>query len=326
MKLATLRGDTPDGVLVVVSRDGTRYVPADDIAPTMLAALDQWDEVHRPLEALFLRLEGGEVEGLPLDPVHLAAPLPRTWEWLDGSAFLHHVVLVRRARGAEPPETLLTDPLMYQGGSGDFLGPRDAMRASDEALGLDFEAEIGVVVGDTPVGTVAADVEVRLVLLLNDVTLRNLIPAELAKGFGFVASKPATAFAPLAVTPDELGEHWREQRLHLPVTTTLNGERMGHVDAGAPMHFSFGQLVAHVARTRRLRAGTIVGSGTVSTEDPTAGVSCLAEARMREIIAHGAPKTTFLRGGDRVRIEVRDPNGASVFGAIDQRVVVGDRP
>jgi fumarylacetoacetate (FAA) hydrolase len=255
------------------------------------------------------------------------APLPRAYEWLDGSAFLNHVELVRRARGVEMPPSLYEDPLMYQGGSGCLLGPNDDFVLPDERWGLDLEAEVACVLGDVARGTTAADAArgVRLLLLANDWSYRNLIPAELGKGFGFVVSKPATAFSPFAVTPDELGSAWRDGRLHLPLVSELNGERLGDPDAGAEMHFSFYQLIAHVAQTRSLVAGTILGSGTVSNRDETRGVSCLAEKRTRELLAHGQVSTPFLHDGDRVRIEMRDGEGWNIFGSIEQRVV-GESP
>jgi fumarylacetoacetate (FAA) hydrolase len=320
MRLATLRAGGRDGTLVVVRSDGRVAARAGDVT-TLQEALDDWERAEPRLRALATRLEDGAVEGEPLDPAALAAPLPRAYEWLDGSAFLSHVRLARRARGAEPPADLLTNPLVYQGGSGTLAGPRDPLPFTDPALGLDFEAEIGAIVGDVPrgIGAAAASGSVRLLCLLNDVTLRNLVPGELAKGFGFVQSKPATAFAPLAVTPDELGGAWRAGRLHLRVRCARNGREVGACDAGG-MHFSFFDLIAHVAATRRLTAGTILGSGTVSSEDPTAGVGCLVEARMRETLASGAAATPYLQTGERITIEVIDDAGRSVFGAIDQTV------
>jgi fumarylacetoacetate (FAA) hydrolase len=321
MKLATLRTSGRDGALVVVSADGRRLAPAPPAVPTLQAALDGWDTARPLLEALSARLDGGALPGAPVDAAALAAPLPRAYEWLDGSAFLHHVRLARQARGAELPPELATDPLVYQGGSGVLQGPRDPLPGDDPGAGLDFEAEIAVIVGDVPRGVGSADAArcIRLVCLVNDVTLRNLIPRELAKGFGFVQSKPATAFAPFAVTPEALGLAWREGRLHLDVRCTLNGARVGSCDAGQ-MHFSFPQLIAHVARTRALTAGTIIGSGTVSNEDPARGVSCLVERRMRETLESGAARTDYLAPGDNIRIEVFDGEGGSVFGAIDQTV------
>ena len=323
MKLATLRDGTRDGRLLVVRRDGEAGAPAPDPWLTLQRALDDWDAAEAPLRALADQLDRGAIDGVPIDPLRLGAPMPRAYEWVDGSAFLNHVRLVRKARGAEPPKTLETDPLIYQGGSGDLLGPRDPIELRDPASGLDFESEVCVVLGDTPIGTTAAEAApyIRLVMLANDCTLRNLIPEELAKGFGFFQSKPATAFSPFAVTPDELGEAWRGGRTHLRVRTTYNGQIVGDCDAGPEMHFSFYELVAHIAKTRRFTAGTILGSGTVSNADRARGISCLAERRMIEIIESGAPRTPFMAIGDRVEIEAFDASGTSPFGRIDQRVV-----
>jgi fumarylacetoacetate (FAA) hydrolase len=321
MRLASLR-DGRDGRLLVVRRDGRAAADARPVAPTLQAALDRWDRAAPALRALSADLDGGGVAGHPLDPRDLAAPLPRAYEWIDGSAYLTHVRLVRRARGAEPPPTLTTDPLMYQGGSGVLLGPTDPLPLLDPAFGLDLEGEVCAVLGDVARGTAARDAlaAVRLLCLANDVSLRNLIPGELAKGFGFLQSKPPTAFSPFAVTPDELGPAWRDGRVHLRLLVRLNGEVLGDLDAGPEMHFSFADLVAHAARTRPLTAGTLLGSGTVSNEDPARGVSCLAERRARELIDHGAPRTPFLAAGDRVEISMAGPDGRDLFGTIDQRV------
>lgn len=323
MKLATLRDDTRDGRLLVVTRDGRRALAVDSIAKSLQAALDDWDRVAPALERASADLNRDPERGFSLDTTKLAAPLPRAYEWLDGSAYLSHVILVRKARGAEPPATLREDPLVYQGASGVLLGPRDPILLGDVAHGLDFEAEICVILGDTPEGTSATDAarHVRLFLLANDITLRNLVPSELAKGFGFVQSKPATAFSPFAITADELGSAYREGRVHLRLRTEWNGVLVGDPEAGEPMHFSFFDLIAHVARTRSLTAGTILGSGTVSNDDPARGVSCIAERRMREVLEEGAAKTPFLVPGDRVRIEMLGPDGVSLFGAIEQEVV-----
>jgi fumarylacetoacetate (FAA) hydrolase len=325
MKLATLRDGTRDGALVVVRRDNSAFVPAEGIAPTLQAALDDWENAEPRLRALSGELEAGTVEARPLDVEQVHAPLPRAYEWIDGSAYLNHVRLVRKARGAEPPPTLETDPLVYQGGSGVLLGPHDDLVLPDVSWGLDFESEVCVVLGDTPIGTRAADAErcVRLILLCNDVSLRNLIPGELAKGFGFFQSKPATAFAPFAVTPDELGEAWREGRVHLRVRTIYNHQLVGDTDAGPEMHFSFFELIEHIARTRSFTAGTILGSGTVSNEDRARGISCLAERRMIETIETGAPKTAFMKPGDHLEIDMPGSDGVSVCGRIRQRVVSG---
>jgi fumarylacetoacetate (FAA) hydrolase len=323
MKLATLADGTRDGALVIVRRDGAVCAPVPDIARNLQAALDDWERCEPLLRARADALEAGELDGEPVDPARFLAPLPRAYEWIDGSAFLHHVRLVRKARNADPPPTLETDPLVYQGGSGTFLAPTDPIPLPDPAWGLDFEAEVCVVLGDTPRGLSPAQVApyIRLILICNDVTLRNLIPAELAKGFGFFQSKPSTAFAPFALTPDELGDAWRDGRVHLPLCTWLNGELAGDPEAGEEMHFSFYDLVAHITKTRAYTAGTILGSGTISNEDPERGSSCLSEKRMIETIASGTPATAYLAPGDHVRIEMLDDDGRSLFGAIDQRVV-----
>jgi len=323
VKLATLRDGTRDGALIVVRRDGAVAVSAREIAPTLQAALDDWERAAPELGKLAALLEAGQVAGEPVEARRLMAPLPRAYEWVDGSSYLNHVRLVRKARGAEPPPTLETDPLIYQGGSGDLLGPTDDIVLHDAAWGLDFESEVAVVLGDTPLGVTAADAarHVRLLVLVNDITLRNLVPSELAKGFGFFQSKPATALSPLAITPDELGAAWQDARVHLRLRTTYNGQLVGDCDAGPEMHFSFADLVAHIARTRRFTAGTLLGSGTVSNADRARGISCLAERRMIETLESGAPVTPFMRVGDRVHIEMRDGGGRSLFGAIDQKVV-----
>jgi fumarylacetoacetate (FAA) hydrolase len=323
MRLATVRDGTRDGRLVVVRSDGTACARDATTPRTLQAALDDWASAEPPLRALADRLEAGGAEAEPLDARALAAPLPRAYEWVDGSAFLNHVRLVRKARGAEPPPTLETDPLVYQGGSGVLSGPTDDIVLADPAWGLDFEAEVAVILGDVAQGTRAALAEpcIHLVVLANDVTLRHLVPDELAKGFGFFQSKPATAFAPFAVTPDELGPAWRGGRLHRRLVTTWNGVRAGDPDAGPEMHFSFLDLVAHIARTRAFSAGTILGSGTVSNADRARGVSCLAERRMIEIIDHGKAQTRFMQAGDTVTIEMLDDTGRSIFGKIEQRVV-----
>ncbi|HET9155616.1 MAG TPA: fumarylacetoacetate hydrolase family protein [Myxococcaceae bacterium] len=322
MKLATLRDGTRDGALVVVRRDGAAFARAHDVARTLQAALDAWEATEPGLRALSERLDAGKLEGEPLDVHQLHAPLPRAYEWVDGSAYLNHVRLVRKARGAEPPPTLETDPLVYQGGSGVLLGPAEDLVLPDPAWGMDFESEIVVVLGDVPMGTRAADAGryVRLVTQCNDVSLRNLIPPELAKGFGFFQSKPATAFGPFAVTPDELDSAWRDGRAHLRVRSTLNGRVVGETDSGPEMHFSFFQLLEHVAKTRAFTAGTLLGSGTVSNEDRARGISCLAERRMIETIEQGKPTTPFMSVGDRIEIETFDSTGRSVFGRISQTV------
>ena len=323
MKLATLRDGSRDGRLLVVRRDGLTGLPSPEAWPTLQRALDDWNAAEPALRALAEKLETGATDAMPIDPHRLGAPLPRAFEWVDGSAFLNHVILVRKARKAEPPATLQTDPLIYQGGSGDLLGPRDAIELHDPAWGLDYESEVCVVLGDVPLGTTSADAGkyIRLVMLANDCTLRNLIPDELAKGFGFFQSKPATAFSPFAVTPDELGDAWRDGRAHLRVRSTYNTQTIGDCDAGPEMHFSFCDLIQHMAKTRRYTAGTILGSGTVSNADRARGVSCLAERRMIETIEQGKPATPFMMVGDSIEVEAFDAAGGSPFGKIAQLVV-----
>lgn len=323
MRLATRKNGTRDGALIVVSPDGLAFTSAHEVATTMQAALDRWDDLAPRLGALAEDLALGRAPFHPLDSTALHSPLPRAYEWVDGSAFLNHVRLVRKARGAEPPPTLETDPLVYQGGSGVLLAPTDPIPLVHPGWGLDFEAEVAVILGDTPLGTRASEAEacVRLLTLVNDCTLRNLVPDELAKGFGFFQSKPASAFAPFAVTPDELGEAWRDGRLHLRIRVSLNGTLVGDPEAGPEMHFGFHELIAHIAKTRAFTAGTILGSGTVSNVDRARGISCLAERRTLETLDTGKPTTPFLQPGDRVCIEMRDARGRSIFGAIDQTVV-----
>jgi fumarylacetoacetate (FAA) hydrolase len=322
VKLATLRDGTRDGRLLVVRADGEAAAPSPSHWPSLQAALDDWAEAEAPLRAIAERLDRGDQDGVPVDPARLAAPLPRAYEWVDGSAFLNHVILVRRARNAEIPPTLETDPLIYQGGSGDMMGPRDRIVLADPAWGLDFESEVCVILGDVPQGTKAASAgsHVKLLVLANDCTLRNLVPVELAKSFGFFQSKPATAFSPFAITPDELGSAWRDGRAHLRVRSTYNDAIVGDCDSGPEMHFSFFQLIEHVAKTRRFTAGTILGSGTVSNADRARGISCLAERRMIETIETGKPVTPFMKKGDRIRIEAV-LGDKRLFGAIDQEVV-----
>ena len=323
MKLATYKDGSRDGQLVVVSRDLHSAHFATGIATRLQQLLDDWNFVSPQLEDLSLTLNQGKARhAFAFDPKQCMAPLPRAYQWADGSAFPNHIDLLSRARGAEAPADFMTDPRVYQGGSDDLLGPHDDAVFADAAWGIDFEAEIAVVTGDVAIGT-GADAaldSIRLLLLANDWSLRELVPAELAKQFGFLQSKPATAFAPLAVTPDELGAAWRGGRVHLPVDIAWNGKAVGHIDAGAEMSLHFGQLIAHIARTRRLRAGSIVGSGTVSQHDPAAGYGCIAEQRAREIIEHGGASTGYMAFGDRLRIEVPGVDGHSVFGAIEQRV------
>jgi fumarylacetoacetate (FAA) hydrolase len=326
MKLATLAGPGRDGRLVVVSHDLARAVEVPRIAPTLQAALDDWAALEAVLRQAAERLERHAVDEddvIAFDPAACAAPLPRAYQFADGSAYLNHVALVRRARGADLPEELLDDPLMYQGASDGFLGPTQPIALADEAWGIDLEAEVAVITDDVPMGIApaAARDHVKLVMLLNDVSLRRLIPDELAKGFGFFQGKPRSACSPVAVTPDALGAAWRDGKLHGALCSAINGNELGRPDAGLEMQFDFGRLIAHAAKTRPLAAGTIVGSGTVSNSDRAAGSSCLAEVRTIETLDHGKATTGFLRFGDRVRIEMLDAGGRSIFGAIDQEVV-----
>ncbi len=338
MKLASLKSGR-DGRLVVVSNDLTRYTDAGRIAPTLQAALDHWSEVEPQLQALSQSLEVGAV---PVERFHereCDSPLPRAFQWADGSAYVNHVELVRKARGAQMPETFWTDPLMYQGGSDTFLGPRDdIVVANDQDWGIDMEAEVAVVVDDVPMGAspdLAAS-KIRLIMLVNDVSLRGLIPGELAKGFGFFQSKPSSAFSPVAISPDELGDAWKGNKLHLPMLVGLNGEAFGRANAGVDMTFDFGQIIAHAAKTRPLGAGAIIGSGTVSNKlddgpgkpvtEGGAGYSCIAEIRMIETIEGGAPKTPFMKYGDHVTIEMKDAEGASIFGRIAQDIKPYENP
>jgi fumarylacetoacetate (FAA) hydrolase len=333
MKLATLNDGTRDGQLVVVSRDLSRCVAVPEIARTLQAGLDQWDSAAPGLAAIADELNAGRLaDATPFDPMAAMAPLPRAYQWADGSAYVNHVELVRRARGATMPPEFWTDPLMYQGASDHMLGAGDDIVQADEAWGIDFEAEVAVITGAVPMGTRVEDAgrHIRLLMLVNDVSLRHLIPAELAKGFGFLQSKPASALSPVAVTPDELGDAWRDGKVHLPLVSHLNGALFGHPNAGVDMTFDFPTLIAHVAKTRELEAGSIVGSGTVSNKEgggpgrPAAaggvGYSCIAEQRTVETILTGGPTTPFMKFGDRVRIEMFDANGRTIFGAIDQAV------
>jgi fumarylacetoacetate (FAA) hydrolase len=323
MKLATLADGSRDGRLAVVSRDLARAADAGAIAPTLQAALDDWARARPQLEALAGELAAGRAKSFAFDPGKALAPLPRAHHWVDGSAYVNHVELVRKARGATMPESFWTDPLVYQGGSDDLLPPTADAPFANEDWGIDLEGEVAVVTDDVPMGTDAAAARghIQLLMLVNDWSLRNLIPGELAKGFGFYQSKPATAFSPVAVTPDELGGAWQDAKVHLPLVVHLNGKLFGRPNAGVDMTFDFGQLIAHAAKTRRLGAGSIVGSGTVSNKDRSAGSTCLAERRMLETLDQGRPATPFLSFGDRVRIEMLDAGGQSIFGAIDQRVV-----
>jgi fumarylacetoacetate (FAA) hydrolase len=323
VKLATLDDGSRDGSLLVVDRRGERACSAAAIAPNLQAALDDWSRCEPALRALSTELEAGCAQGIePVDVHRLCAPLPRAYEWVDGSAYLNHVTLVRRARGATPPATLETDPLVYQGGSSELLAPCAPLVLGDPSWGLDFEGELAVVLGDTPRGTQARDAEryVRLITIVNDVTYRNLVPAELEKGFGFFRSKPATTMAPFAVTPDELGTAFRAGRVHLRLHVYLNDALVGDLEAGEGMHFSFLDLIQHITHTRSFTAGTILGSGTVSNVEPARGVSCLAERRVREQLEHGRMITPFLQAGDRVRLEIYAPDGTNLFGSIEQTV------
>jgi fumarylacetoacetate (FAA) hydrolase len=324
MRLATLRDGSRDGALVVVDRAGRSCARVPGVAPTLQAALDDWSRVEPALRSVADRLDSGALAGESFDARKALAPLPRAYEWIDGSSYLNHVRLVRKARGAEPPATLESDPLVYQGGSGILLGPREPLVLPDEEWGMDFESELVVILGDVARGTSATEAAacIRLALVANDVTYRNLVPPELAKGFGFFVAKPATAFSPLAVTPDELGAEFRDGRCFLTLKTTLNGVVVGDVETGPEMHFSFYDLVAHIAKTRSFTAGTLLGSGTVSNRDPSRGVSCLVERRARETIDLGAPKTAYLKIGDKLEIEAFDPSGRSVFGSIEQTVIM----
>ncbi|MET0982007.1 MAG: fumarylacetoacetate hydrolase family protein [Telluria sp.] len=333
MKLASLKTGGRDGTLVVVSRDLVTCQAVPKIAHTLQCALDDWDSVAPKLEAVYDRLNAGTAEKAEsFLEMECHSPLPRAFQWADGSAYINHVELVRKARGAEVPASFYADPLMYQGGSDRFIGPCDPIAVMSEDWGVDLEAEVAVVTGDVPMGATPEQAAgaIRLVMLVNDVSLRNLIPNELAKGFGFFQSKPASAFSPVAVTPDELGDAWVDSKLHLPLLVTLNDEPFGKPNAGEDMTFSFAELIAHAAKTRELGAGSIIGSGTVSNKqgglhgssiaNGGVGYCCLAEVRMYETIEYGAPKTPFLRFGDSVRIEMLDPDGASIFGAIDHEV------
>ncbi len=323
MKLASLPEGGRDGTLIVVSRNLSRAVRAEAVAPTLQVALENWAGLEADLAALAGRLEDGSASDIfELDCNALASPLPRAFQFLDGSAYLPHVERVRRARGAEMPPSFLTDPLMYQAVSDGFLPPRGTIPAASEDFGIDFEAEVCVITGDLPMGVSPDEAHggIRLLCLINDVSLRNLIPAELGKGFGFVQSKPRSALSPVAVTPDELGPAWTDGKIHLPLLTHYNDELFGRPECGVDMQFSFPELIAHAARTRPLGAGTIIGSGTIANEDESLGASCLAERRMLEIIADGKPKTPFMRFGDTVRIEMLDADGQSIFGQLEHTV------
>ena len=329
MKVATLRHpEKRDGELIVVSQDNQKGVKVSEIAPNLLVAMDNWSATKPKLEEVYAKLNAGDQPGaFDINPCELHSPLPRTFQWADGSAFIHHIRLVRMARNAPMPEGLETVPLMYQGGSDSFLAPLDSIPQVDFAHGTDFEGEVGVIVGDVPMGVTPEQAlnHIELVVIINDVSLRGLIPDELKAGFGFFQGKPSSAFAPFAVTPDELGSAWQDGRIHLPLQVELNGEFFGKANA-KEMHFHFGELIAHAARTRHLKAGTIIGSGTVSNEDRSMGSSCLAEKRMIEKIDEGTVKTPFMKVGDKVKIEMLDGQGKNIFGTIEQEVVKYDPP
>ena len=320
MKLGSVKSGGRDGTLVVVDKALQRAIAVPDHAATMQAALDDWARIAPALEKISLSLNTSPSLGFALDIDDLAAPLPRAYQWLDASAYLSHLVRVRRARGADMPAHMYADPLMYQGGSDSALGPREPIIAADEAWGVDFEAEVAVICDDVPMGVTAAAAarHIKLLMLVNDVSLRNLIPDELAKGFGFVHGKPANAYSPVAVTPEELGNNWRDNRIHLPLTCRVNGETIGAPLAGEDLHFGFDRLIAHAAKSRRLGPGTIIGSGTVSNQDASRGCACLIEKRVLEQLETGQATTPFLKFGDQVEIEMLDPTGNTLFGAIHQ--------
>ncbi|MFT5590480.1 MAG: fumarylacetoacetate (FAA) hydrolase [Bradyrhizobium sp.] len=323
MKLATLKDGTRDGQLAVVSRDLKTAVLADAIAPTLQRALDDWNFIAPQLDDLYAELNADRASrSFAFDPGQCMAPLPRAFQWADGSAYVNHVELVRKARNAELPDSFWHEPLMYQGGSDDFIGPTDDIVLGDAAWGIDFEGEVAVITGDVPMGsdTEQSGRQIRLLMLVNDVSLRNLIPVELAKGFGFVQSKPASAFSPVAVTPDELGSAWKDSKVHLPLRAIWNEALVGQPDAGTDMVFSFARLVEHLALTRNVRAGSIIGSGTVSNKDARKGYTCIAEKRCLEMIATGVATTPFMQFGDRIKIEMLDAAGKSIFGAINQQL------
>jgi fumarylacetoacetate (FAA) hydrolase len=323
MKLASLKNATRDGALIVVSRDLKRAVSASDIASTLQAAIDNWRETEPRLKALSAALNAGDVANtFEFDATNVASPLPRAYQWLDGSAYLSHVELVRKARGADMPKSFLEDPLMYQGSSDYFTGPRDPVFVASEDWGVDLEAEVAIITDDVPMLTTASNAgsHIKLLMLVNDISLRNVIPAELNKGFGFLNGKGVTAFSPVAVTPDELGAQWDGAKVSLPLTVHVNDEKLGDPLVGVDMYFDFPRLISHATSTRTLGAGTVIGSGTVSNHDRSRGFCCISEKRALEVVKHGEPKTRFFRFGDRVRIEMFDRNGASIFGAIDQAI------
>lgn len=322
MKLATIESQTNDGQLIIVDSKLNKALLADKSIPNLQYALDNWASTFPILNEAYERLCSGNKDAFDFNPKAVLAPLPRAYQWLDGSAYLPHVERVRKARGAEMPESFLTDPLMYQGGSDYMLSATHPIQVADESWGIDCEAEVAVVTDFVPKGINAQEAlnHIKLIMIVNDVSLRNLIPSELAKGFGFLHSKPPTAFSPVAITPDELGNAWQQGKVHLPLITTLNQEKLGDPNAGVDMQFDFGELIAHAAKTRPLSAGTILGSGTISNQDTSKGCSCLAEKRVLEIIETGSATTPFLQYGDQVKIEMLDDDGQSIFGAIDQVV------
>ena len=323
MKLGSLKGMGRDGALVLVNEDLTKIKSVTDVAPTFQSAIENWTTIEPQLMEINRGLNSGVVVGsMRYDPNVMAAPLPRAYQWLDGSAYVNHVELVRRARGASIPDSFWIDPLMYQGGSDNFLGPMDPIYIKDESWGADFEGELAVIVDDVPLGVSPQEAlkHIKFLTLLNDISLRNLIPEELGKGFGFVHGKPPTSFAPVAVTVNSLGKYWRDGKLHLPLLVHLNRRKVGWVNAGIDMTFDFSSLVAHAAKTRPLGAGTIIGSGTVSNADQSHGYSCIAEIRMIETINNGSPETPFMQYGDRIELDIQDDEGRSIFGSIDQHV------
>ena len=334
MKLATLKNNTRDGQLMVVSKDLSQAVAVPEIAATMQAALDSWSQLKGALEQIYQALNQGSLDNtMSFKASDCESPLPRAYQWADGSAYVNHVELVRKARGAEMPSTFWTEPLMYQGGSDDFIGPCEDISLPSDEWGIDFEGEVAIVTDDVPMGVAADDAGqyIRLLMLVNDVSLRGLIPGELAKGFGFFQSKPASAFSPVAVTPDELGDAWQDNKVHLPLLSQYNGQLFGKPEAGQDMTFNFAQLVAHAAKSRNLGAGAIIGSGTVSNKQGTeygsaieeggVGYSCIAEVRMIETIRDGKPSTAFMKFGDKIKMEMLDKEGNSLFGAIEQCVI-----
>lgn len=324
MKLATLKDGSRDGTLIIVNKNLSKACKTPDIAKTLQDALDRWESVEGPLNEVYVQLNQSAIsDTFDLDAKQLMAPLPRSYQWVDGSAYVTHVELVRKARGAEMPEDFWTDPLMYQGVSDQFLGANDPVLVENESWGIDFEAEIGVITDDVPMGVKEekAGQHIKLLVLLNDVSLRNLIPGELKKGFGFLQSKPTTTFSPVAVTPDELGQDWQEQKVTLPLYSYLNGSLFGQPNAGVDMTFNFARLIEHAAKSRKLTAGSIVGSGTISNQDRSKGSSCIAERRMLEIIEQGKPVTSFLRFGDKIKIEMLNSSSENVFGSIEQEIL-----